>query len=201
MSAPIGLLLAAGIGTRYDSTGQHLKLLQPVHAGKHGGVPIVAAAARNLKTAVARTLAVVRPRTHPHQLRLHNLLESEGCELVLCEHAADGIGASLACGVRAAANASGWIVALGDMPAVEPHTINAVMQALLQGHPTVAPTYEERLGHPVGFSAHCLADLLTCDGDQGARAVLEKFPPHLIAARDGGVLMDIDTRFAMSTDG
>ena len=194
MSSPIGVLLAAGLGTRYDPTGQCLKLMQPVHWGKHAGVPIVAAAARNLKEAVERTLAVVRPRTEAHQSRLHDLLQKEGCELVVCEHAADGMGASLACGVRAAANASGWIIALGDMPAVEPHTISAVMQALLQGHPTAAPMYQEQRGHPVGFSMRCRDDLLACDGDRGARAVLDKFPPHLVAACDDGILIDIDTR-------
>jgi molybdenum cofactor cytidylyltransferase len=193
-SLPIGVLLAAGFGKRYDPTGKCSKLLQHVPSGKHAGVPIVAAAARNLKPAVGRTLAVVRPRSDPNQHQLQDLLENEGCELVVCEHAADGMGASLACGVRAATDAGGWIVALGDMPAVQTHTIDAVVQALQQGHSTVAPTYQGQRGHPVGFSVRCLDDLLACDGDQGARAVLDKFPPHVIAARDDGILIDIDTR-------
>lgn len=194
MSPPIGVLLAAGFGKRYDPTGECLKLLQPVQAGKHAGVSIVIAAARNLNTAVERTLAVVRPRVDPHQPQLHDLLQREGCELVVCERAIVGMGASLACGVRAATNASAWIVALGDMPAIDSTVVDAVAQALLAGYSTVAPAYQGQRGHPVGFSARCLDDLLACDGDHGARDVLDRFPPHLIAAKDNGILFDIDTR-------
>lgn len=190
----VGVLLCAGLGTRYDPTGESLKLLQPVRSGAHTGIPIVVAAARNLKTAVERTLAVVRPRDHPHQPQLHDLLQREGCELVICERAAVGMGASLACGIRASANSDAWIVALGDMPAIEPATISAVVQTLSAGHMTAAPAYRGQRGHPVGFSARCFSELLASDGDHGARAVLEKFPPHLIAGDDGGILIDIDHR-------
>lgn len=194
MSGPVGVLLAAGLGTRYDPTGECLKLLQPVAAGKHAGVLIVVAAARNLSAAVERTVAVVRPRDHPHQARLHDLLQREGCELVICERAVNGMGASLACGIKTSANAVAWIIALGDMPAIDPATINAVADALRAGHATTAPTYRGERGHPVGFSARCLAELLQCDGDHGARAVIETHPPHLIAVDDAGILIDIDHR-------
>lgn len=191
---PVGVLLAAGLGTRYDPTGECLKLLQPVPAGRHAGIPIVIAAARNLTAAVERTLAVVRPRDHPHQPQLHELLQMEGCEVVICERAAVGMGESLACGIRASANAHAWIVALGDMPAIEPATINAVAGALRAGHATAAPAYQGQRGHPVGFSASCLTALLALEGDHGARALLETHPPHLIAVNDAGVLIDIDHR-------
>ena len=194
----VGVLLAAGLGTRYDPSGECLKLLQPMQdgtrAGIHAGLPIVVAAARNLKAGAQRTLAVVRPRDDPHQLQLRDLLRREGCELVICERATDGMGASLACGINAGANAFAWIVALGDMPAIEAATINAVADALRAGHATVAPTYRRQRGHPVGFSARCLNALLQCDGEHGARAVLAKYPPHLIAVDDAGILIDIDHR-------
>lgn len=192
MRPPVALLLAAGLGSRYDPTGNCLKLLQPMRTGKHTGVPIVAAAARNLKMVVEHTLAVVRPDTDRHQSQLHEVLRYEGCEIVVCEHANEGMGASLAWGVRAALDATGWIVALGDMPNIEPSTIEWVIQALTSGHAIAAPVYEGQRGHPVGFSQRCLDDLLTCNGDHGAHRVLVKFPPHLIAVNDGGILFDID---------
>ncbi len=190
----VGVLLAAGLGTRYDPTGECLKLLEPVRAGLYAGDPIVVAAARNLRTAVERTLAIVRPPHHPHQTELHDLLRKEGCELVVCEQAASGMGASLACGVRASADADGWIIALGDMPAIEPATISAVVQALRAGHATVAPAYQGRRGHPVAFAARCFEDLVACHGDRGAQGVLEKFPPHLLDVDDDGIVIDIDLR-------
>jgi len=194
MQHPVGVLLAAGLGTRYDPSGECLKLLQPVLAGKHAGLPIVVAAARKLSAAAERTLAVVRPRDHPNQAQLHDLLQREGCELVICERAGDGMGASLACGINASANAFAWVIALGDMPAIDPATIKAVADALRAGHAAAAPMYRRERGHPVGFSARCLAELLKCEGDHGARAVLENYPPHLIAVDDAGILIDIDHR-------
>ncbi|HYM48658.1 MAG TPA: nucleotidyltransferase family protein [Burkholderiaceae bacterium] len=191
-AAIVRVLLAAGLGTRYDPTGERLKLLQPVAGGPHAGVPIVAAAARNLRSNLARTFAVVRPLDDPHQPALHELLQREGCELVICEHADQGIGASLACGVRASAVADGWIVALGDMPSINPATIDVVVNALSAGHATAAPSYRGQRGHPVGFSASCRTALLALEGDHGARALLETHPPHLIAVNDAGILIDID---------
>ena len=190
--SPVGVLLAAGLGARFDPTGTCLKLLQPARRGRHGGVPIVAAAARNLNAAVDRTLAIVRPRGHPHQRELHALLEREGCELVVCEQADRGMGASLACGIRASRDADAWIVALGDMPAIAVSSIAAVVDALRAGHVTAAPSYRGQRGHPVGFSSRCLGALLACEADRGARAVLEEFTPHLIAVDDEGILFDID---------
>lgn len=192
--SPVGVLLAAGLGSRYDPTGNCLKLLQPVHGGQHAGVPIVAAAARNLTPAVERTLAVVRPRDHPHQRELHELLEREGCELVICAEAHQGMGASLACGIRASSNADGWVVALGDMPAITSSSVAAVVAALRAGHVTAAPAYRGQRGHPVGFSSRCLDALMSGTGDRGARALLEQFTPHLIAVNDEGILADIDYR-------
>jgi molybdenum cofactor cytidylyltransferase len=190
--SPVGVLLAAGLGARYDATGGSLKLLQPTPGACHAGVPIVAAAARNLRSGVARTVAVVRPRDHPHQRELHELLAREGCELVICERAEEGMGASLACGIRATRNADAWIVALGDMPAIAPASVEAVVAALRAGHATAAPVYRGQRGHPVGFSSRCLGALLASAGDRGARAVLAEFRPHLVAVEDEGILVDID---------
>lgn len=190
----VGVLLAAGLGTRFNPAGERLKLLEPGANGSPAGVPIVAAAARNLKSHLARLLAVVRPLAAQHQPKLHELLRHEGCELVICTHASEGIGASLACGIRASTAANGWVIALGDMPCINPSTIEAVVNALGSGHDTVAPSYRGQRGHPVGFSARCLSDLLRSEGDRGAHAVLEKFPPHLIDVDDDGILIDIDFR-------
>lgn len=194
MSEIVGVLLAAGLGTRYDPRGECLKLLQPVRKGRHAGAPVVVAAARNLRPAVGRVVAVVRPRSDPHQAQLQEQLRSEGCEVLVCDRAAEGMGTSLAHGIRASGNASAWIVALGDMPAIDPATIRSVADALRAGHTTAALAYRGRRGHPVGFSAQCQIELLQSSGDAGARAVLETFPPHLIDVDDDGILIDIDFR-------
>jgi molybdenum cofactor cytidylyltransferase len=188
----VGLLLAAGIGQRFDPTGARLKLLEPAPAGAHAGAPLAVGAARVLLAAVGSVHAVVRPATTPAQQRLHELLAAEGCRLVVCEQADRGMGASLACGVRATPAAAGWVVALADMPAVQAGTIEKVRAALERGAVTAAPRFAGARGHPVGFSHACLDELVALDADEGARSVLRACPPVLIDVDDPGCLLDID---------
>ncbi|WP_411024318.1 NTP transferase domain-containing protein, partial [Salmonella sp. s58953] len=72
------------------------------------------------------------------------VLEGEGAEA--------GMGATLAAGVRRTSQAGGWVIALGDMPAIHPATQAAVVQALRDGASIVAPYHAGQRGHPVGFN-------------------------------------------------
>jgi molybdenum cofactor cytidylyltransferase len=188
MAASIrGILLAAGYSTRFGSN----KLLQPLPAGSpDAGVPIALAAARHLVAALPDCVAVVRPRAQ----RLGKMLRDAGCNTVVCKNAAEGMGTSLAAGVRAAADAHGWVVALADMPYIRPETIRAVARALEEGAVIAAPAYRGERGHPVGFARRFLDELSVLRGDAGAREILKEHPGWvtLYDVDDAGVLRDID---------
>jgi molybdenum cofactor cytidylyltransferase len=183
----VGLLLAAGSASRFGSD----KLR---HALPHG-VSIAVQAARHLKTGLDTVVAVVRPGS----AELAQALEAEGCEVVVCENAAEGMGASLACAARAAAHshphADGFLVALGDMPFVRRTTIAAVRDALAGGAPLAAPYFRARRGHPVGISKEFLNDLTAAKGDEGAKTLLAANAQRIakIPVGDPGVIRDIDT--------
>ena len=179
----VGLLLAAGAGTRFGAD----KLS---HSLPHG-VPIAVQAARHLKPAVSRIVAVVRPSA----VELARNLSAEGCEVAVCENAAEGMGASLACAARAAGPAEAYLVALGDMPFVRPSSAAAVRDALAAGAELAAPYWRARRGHPVGLSAKFFAQLLTLQGDEGAKKLLAAHHDRLvkIPVGDPGVIRDIDT--------
>lgn len=188
--AVVGVLLAAGRGTRFDPSGATSKLLAAADAT---GTTIAQAAAQRLRAALPRVVAVVRPATSDTQRRLHALLRDSGCDLVLNPEADAGLGRSLAVGVAAATDAPGWLIALADMPAIAPATISAVRDALRDGALTAAPVHGGRRGHPVGFAAALRADLCALDGDAGAQRVLIAHPPRLVAVDDPGCLLDLDT--------
>ena len=182
MSGIVGLLLAAGSAKRFGSN----KLL---HGLPHG-VPMAVQAARHLKPEVDRVLAVVRSQSD-----LSESLEREGCEIVVCDRADEGMGASLACAARAAGKAGGYLAALADMPYIRRSSIAAVRQALESGAALAAPYWRGRRGHPVGISGTFFQDLVSLSGDQGAKSILEKNNERLvkIPLGDPGVLRDIDT--------
>jgi molybdenum cofactor cytidylyltransferase len=132
----------------------------------------------------------------PHSSELAAALEREGCEVVVCENAAEGMGASLACAARKAGEAAdGYLVALGDMPFVRRTTIAAVRDALAAGAPLAAPYFRARRGHPVALSKKFREQLFALKGDEGARKLVADNEDTLIKipVGDPGVIRDIDT--------
>ena len=178
----VGLLLAAGSGSRFGSD----KLR---HALPHG-VPIAVQALRHLKAEVPNVVVVVRPGGE-------GLFPGE--KVVVCPNADEGMGTSLACAARAAAhlfpNADGYLIALGDMPFVRRTTIAAVRDALAAGAPLAAPYFRARRGHPVGLAKRFYQDLSALSGDVGAKQLIRENERTLvkIPVGDPGVIRDIDT--------
>ena len=97
-------------------------------------------------------------------------------------------------GIAASATAEGWLVALADMPYIEPASYHAVLGALRNGASLARPAYQGKVGHPVGFSAKHFPDLLVLTGDQGGKAILDahRNDLHLCPVEDPGILKDID---------
>jgi molybdenum cofactor cytidylyltransferase len=103
-----------------------------------------------------------------------------------------GMGYSIVAGVRASADASGWLILPADMPLIRTATLLDVAAQLPQC-PAVFAQFRGQRGHPVGFSAALQAELLGLAGDEGARSILARHAAHGVAVEDLGVLIDIDT--------
>lgn len=178
-----GILLAAGAGSRFGGG----KLLHELD-----GVAIGVRAARNLFAAGLAVTAVVRPGSEA----LARLLEAEGVTVTVCDNAADGMGVSLAHVIASTRDATGWVVALADMPRIKPQTIQRVADAIRRGARIAAPQYQGARGHPVGFGAGLLGELLELKGDEGARVVVKRHHAEIewIAVDDAGVVFDIDRK-------
>ena len=179
-----GLLLAAGAGRRFGGG----KLLHPYGPDR---MPLALVSYRRLRALLPRVHVVLRPG----EPELERIFATEGADCVVCPRAVDGMGFSLACGVSATRDASGWLVALGDMPKVQATTLQAVLQALEAGASIVIPCHDGRRGHPVGFSGEHRAALLELSGDEGARRVVGANADRVLelAVDDPGVLADVDT--------
>jgi molybdenum cofactor cytidylyltransferase len=204
---PVGILLAAGLGSRFDPAGLRNKLTEPLPAGPGRGLPVAFVAARRMRAALPRVIAVVRPGVPGsiHSATLQKLLADAGCEVIVSGDAERGMGAALAAAVRASAGAPGWLVALADMPAIAPATIEDLATALIgpdaPRDAIVAPFFEGQRGHPVGFGPEHGPALARLDGDEGARSLLAAFPLRRFDTLDAGVIRDIDTPLDLSALG
>lgn len=190
----VGILLAAGRGTRFGGD----KLAAPLPRASHGvpaGTPLGVAAAMHLVDALTDSVAVVRPGD-----RLTGALRRAGPRIVECRNADDGMGASLACGVATTPDALGWIIALADMPWIAPATIRAVANAIRDGADIVAPVHRGERGHPVAFAARHGRALAALRGDAGARSLLAAHAGAvtLLDVDDAGIVRDVDTRAALA---
>ncbi|AVJ29764.1 nucleotidyltransferase family protein [Achromobacter spanius] len=194
----VGILLAAGRGRRYAgaAAGQD-KLL----ALLPDGTPVLVAAVALLRAAVSHIVAITRPDND----RAAALLAQAGCDVVMADPGADGMGDSLATAVRhvmrtADHGIDACLVALGDMPWIRPDTCLRVAAASRQ-HAIVAPVWNGQRGHPVAFQRTIWPALAVLTGDVGARAVVARYGVTELAVDDAGVCADVDTPEDLMTAG
>lgn len=177
----VGIVLAAGAARRFGS---------PKLCAKVNNLPMAVATIVTWRVALRRVVAVVAQDDD-----LARDLWAAGAEVCVCEDSLHGMGASLACGVRASLDAPGWIIGLADMPFVKPPTITVVADALHAGAALAAPIFRGRRGHPVGFAAEFGPALSHLVGDVGARDLLTAHAHRLqaVPVDDAGTITDIDT--------
>ena len=108
-----------------------------------------------------------------------------------------GMGDSIARGVTATADASGWLILPGDLPLVTPDSLLKVAQGLT-AQPVVIPFWRGKQGHPVGFDQECRTALMSLSGDTGAAAIVRQYRQTAALLElhldDPGIVTDIDTR-------
>lgn len=197
----IGLLLAGGLGRRFRASlpanaapekeridaGSKLLALLP------DGRPVVAAAALALYEAVGEVWAVIPVGAD----RLRRLLEDIGCRVIEAPETTQGMGASIAAGVRhlladaAACDATALMLTLGDMPWLSPDTLKD-LRAQAGQHAVVAPVFDGQRGHPVTFARTLWPALAQLAGDTGARSVVQAHGAHVWVTDDPGVIRDVD---------
>ena len=117
------------------------------------------------------------------------MAKAYGCEIVLIE--STGMGDSIAAGVAACPQLSGWLIVLGDMPFILPSSIERVVAEIADDAVSV-PVHEGEFGHPVGFGRSFGAALRALSGDRGAKALFAQARVVEVAVDDPGVLWDVD---------
>ncbi len=184
----IGILLAAGFSRRFGASN---KLLQPMADGR----AIALASAQNLIEAIPTSIAVVRPEN----TALANLLQQAGFTVFACKESEQEMAASLAAAIRFSADFDeskhGFVIALADMPYIQPATIRTVAHSLNGSESIIIPTYRGQRGHPVAFAAQHRSELEALQGDEGARSIVKRYANavRLLPCEDAGILADIDT--------
>lgn len=180
-----GVLLAAGRSSRFEDGNKLLAALD--------SESLVCHAARTLRDAdLADTVAVIGHDGGTVRLEL------SGMSLRCVENTAfdQGLSTSVARGLTAVSDVQAVVFLPGDMPAVDPVTVDLLVRAYRAGLGTaLAAAYDGRRGNPVLFDDTHFDDLRSLAGDTGGRSVLlDSEDSALIETEDPGTLRDIDTQ-------
>ena len=163
---PTALILASGRGERFLASGGKTHKLKALLSGK----PV---------------LQHVIDAVHASGLPCH--VEDVGHP---------GMGDSVAAAVCATPDAPGWLVLPGDLPLIQPATLQLLAAHLMApgaAYQVVVPVCNGQRGHPVGFTRACREALMALQGAQGAAAVVRSFAVREVALDDIGCITDIDT--------
>ena len=126
------------------------------------------------------------------------VLESYPVRVATNDDFAAGMSASLRTGIEAAdAAAAGYLVALGDMPAITAGIVDLLCRRFNEAGESaiLLPVNEGRRGHPVIFASDYREELLALSGDRGARSVVERHPGCVVEVpvSASGILADVGT--------
>ena len=192
MSEPIGIIvLAAGQGERFRQVaGEDKDKLLADCTGRDGAVRSVIEHVVNLPVQSGKRV-LVTTADRPQVIRM---AQAYGFEVVLID--STGMGDSIAAGVAACPDLSGWMIVLGDMPFILPSSIERVLAGMADDTISV-PVHNGEYGHPVGFAASFGPALMALSGDRGARPLFASARVVEVEVDDPGVLWDVDVPGAL----
>jgi len=183
-----GLIMAAGRSSRMAPLN---KLL--VTDGE--GVAMVARVVEKVLASGVKPVLVV---TGHDRERVQESLAGKPVIFVHAEDYAEGLSASLKAGLAALPpEAEGVLVALGDMPLVEPAVIARLLAGFdpEEGRAIVQPTFRGKHGNPMVWGREFFAEMMQLTGDMGARQLVARHADRLVEVEvpDDGILRDFDT--------
>jgi molybdenum cofactor cytidylyltransferase len=94
-------------------------------------------------------------------------------------------------------NADGALICLGDMPLISAQLIDRLIETFVpdRGQLIAVPICDGRRGNPVLWSRRFFKELMTLDGDVGARHLIAKHTEAVaeVPVEGDGAFLDIDT--------
>lgn len=179
------ILLAAGQSKRMGKS----KLLMPF-----GQSTMIEQTVDNLLGSAANEVVVV---LGDRAGAVKRLIAERPVKLAINPDYEQGMSTSIVAGLKLVDRRTGAVmIALGDQPLIDSQTINRLIAGFLSHDKGIAiPTYRGERGHPVIFDVKYWRQMLTLDGDVGARQIVQKNPDDIIevAVDCEGIQIDIDT--------
>jgi len=181
------IILAAGRSTRMGGPNKLLAEL--------GGKTLVRIVTEQALASKAQSVIVV---TGHQAEQVEKALQGLKVKFVRNPNFAEGLASSVKAGVAAVADAAdGAVICLGDMPLISGRLIDQLIESFApdRSHLIVVPVSDNKRGNPVLWSRRFFNELMTLDGDIGARHLIARHSEAVaeVAVEGFGAFLDIDT--------
>lgn len=198
--------MAAGQGSRFRAQAGTDKLLARYETGIGESTRVLQQTLRNLKAIGQRRVVVTRPDNG----EVAALARREGFDVLAVQTL--GMGETLAQAIAAEPNHRGWLIALGDMPFVQPETFRQIAEAVSEDviavpfcslKNSVSPASSNSpdgtlvvgtpvAGNPVAFGRRYFKALCALTGDRGGRGLFGQGELRWVECSDPGIYRDVD---------
>jgi molybdenum cofactor cytidylyltransferase len=176
------------------AAGESKRMGRPKQLLPYGRGTILAQVVDNLLASAADEVIVVLGH---RMMDITGTLAGRPVKLAVNPRYEEGMSTSIVAGLKAAApEAQGYMLVMGDQPAVDRRTIDRLIAEYNgRGRGIVVPVYRGRRGNPVIFAAGYKPELLAVQGDIGGRDIVSRHPDDVleVAVDSPGVVSDIDT--------
>ncbi len=186
------LLLAAGQSRRM---GAESKLLLPFPDR-----PMVTVTAERLRAAgIFDSIFIVTGHRSAEVRAAVDASDAGPVQFIPAPDYADGLSRSLIAGVKEALRLplDGLLIALADMPLIDAEDLRVLAEAFApdQGRSIIVPTVDGQRGNPTLWARSLLPEMLSLDGDQGAKRLMQRFADQVaeVPRTNPGLLVDLDT--------
>ncbi|THD74160.1 MAG: 4-diphosphocytidyl-2C-methyl-D-erythritol kinase [Bradyrhizobium sp.] len=186
------IILAAGRSTRMGGSNKLLAEL--------GGKTLVRIVTEQVLASKAQGVIVV---TGHQAEQVEKALQGLKVKFVRNPDFAGGLASSVKAGIAAVpADAAGAVICLGDMPLIDARLIDRLIEAFApdRGNLIAVPVSDGRRGNPVLWSRRFFSELMTLDGDIGARHLIARHSEAVaeVPVEGHGAFLDIDTPQALA---
>jgi molybdenum cofactor cytidylyltransferase len=187
------VILAAGRSTRMGGPN---KMLAEIN-----GKPLVRIVAEQALASRASSVLVV---TGHERAKVTHALDGLDVKFVYNPDYADGLAGSVKAGIGAVPDSTdGAIICLGDMPLVDASLIDRLIEAFApeRGALIAILVAEGRRGNPVLWSRRLFNELMTLQGDIGARHLIAQHQEAVaeVAVTGKNAFLDVDTPGELAT--
>ena len=182
------IVLAAGKSSRMGAENKMLLAFK--------GSTVIGSVINALELSIVNEIIIVDNKETSIKGHLNNL---GSLKFVTNLDSEQGLTTSIQCGIRAASEStSGYLICLGDMPLLTYSEYNTLVNNYLSSK-TIAiliPTFKNKRGNPVLFSAHFKDEILQLQEKNGCKPVVASNDDYVIEIPfpNNNCHLDIDTK-------